>query len=72
MERGIVSSMVLISLENLLRIRPDGVVSKNDIGSRRIFTSSRLWISLEAIMAPVARENDDITINPIWPAPNRP
>ena len=41
-ERGIVSSMVLMSLENRLRIRPDGVVSKNDIGNRRMFISKRL------------------------------
>ena len=47
-----------MSLENRLRIRPDGVVSKNDIGSRRIFTSNRLWISVEAIIPPKAREND--------------
>ena len=39
---GIFSSMVYISLENRLRIRPEGVVSKNDIGSRRILLSSRL------------------------------
>ena len=47
-----------MSLENRLRIRPEGVVSKNDIGSRRIFTSNLLWISFDAIMAPRAREND--------------
>ena len=39
---GIFSSMVYMSLENRLRIRPEGVVSKNDIGSRRILLSSRL------------------------------
>ena len=70
-ERGIVSSMVLMSLENRLRIRPDGVVSKNDIGSRRMFTSNRLWISFDAKMAPVARENVAITTKLTWPTPNR-
>ena len=69
-ERGIVSSMVLMSLENRLRIRPDGVVSKNDIGSRRMFTSNWLWISFDAKMAPVARENVAITTKIIWAAPN--
>ena len=47
-----------MSFENLFKILPDGVVSKNDIGSRRMFTNSRLWISLEANMPPIAREND--------------
>ena len=65
MERGIVSSMVLMSFENRFIIRPEGVVSKNDIGSRRMFTSNRLWISVEAKIAPVARENAPINIKPI-------
>ena len=42
-ERGSVSSMMLMSLENLLRMRPRGVVSKKDLGERRM-----LLISLEA------------------------
>ena len=62
--------MVLMSLENRLRIRPDGVVSKNDIGSRRMFTSNWLWISFDAKMAPVASENVAITTKIIWAAPN--
>ena len=35
-----VSSMVNVSSENRLRIRPSGVVSKNDIGQQRIFLSN--------------------------------
>ena len=37
---GIASSIVLISLENLFTIRPMGVVSKKDIGERRILSKS--------------------------------
>ena len=36
MERGIVSSMIFTSFENLLRMRPIGVVSKKDMGERRM------------------------------------
>ena len=67
---GSVSSMVLISLENRLRIRPEGVVSKNDIGSRRMFTSSCLWISIAAKMPPMARKYDANTVRTICPVPS--
>ena len=67
---GIVSSMVLISLENRLRIRPEGVVSKNDIGNRRMFTSSCLWISIAAKMPPMARKYDANTVRTICPVPS--
>jgi len=59
-----------MSLENLFRILPDGVVSKNDIGSRRMFTSSRLWISLEANMPPRARENVELIAKTVRATPN--
>ena len=41
---GRLKSIWLISLENLVTIRPIGVVSKNDVGPRRTFTSRSLWI----------------------------
>ena len=59
-----------MSLENRLRIRPEGVVSKNDIGSRRMFMSSRLWIITEAIMPPRARVNDENSTRMDCPTPN--
>jgi len=39
---GIALSMMEMSFENLFRTLPDGVVSKNDIGSHRMFNNSRL------------------------------
>ena len=59
-----------MSLENLFRILPDGVVSKNDIGSRRMLTSSRLWIRVEANMPPIASEKDEKSTRTAWPIPN--
>ena len=59
-----------MSLENRLSIRPDGVVSKKAMGSRRMFTSSRLWISLEANMPPRARANDANSTRMACPIPN--
>ena len=41
-ERGMDSSMMLMSLENRLRMRPRGVVSKKDMGDRRMFLSMPL------------------------------
>ena len=67
---GSVSSMVLMSLENRLRIRPEGVVSKNDIGSHRMFSSSRLWISVAAKMTLIARKYDANRVRTICPIPN--
>ena len=37
-----------ISFENLLRMRPRGVVSKKDIGARSMERSKWLWKALEA------------------------
>ena len=41
-------SMVSISLENRLRMRPRGVVSKKDIGARSMEWSNWPWRVLEA------------------------
>ena len=46
-----------MSLLSLLRIRPAGVVSKNDIGLRRILLNTALKISLEATNEPKATPN---------------
>lgn len=51
--RGIPSSM---SLENLLRILPVGVVSKNFIGLRRILRKSSSWSREEARSVPCGAE----------------
>ena len=48
MDRGIVSSITLMSLENRFKIRPRGVVSKKDIGERRMLFMSLLCSVLEA------------------------
>ena len=47
-DRGSISSTVSMSLENLLRIRPRGVVSKKDMGERRMLERRCLWRPLEA------------------------
>ena len=52
------SSIVYMSLENLLRIRPSGVVSKKAIGERMMFLSMLSWSVMEAKMLPKARAND--------------
>ena len=56
-DRGIVSSMVYTSLEKRFRIRPSGVVSKNDIGDRIMLSIIALWSFFEANMPPSARAN---------------
>lgn len=52
---GMTSSIVYISLENLFRIRPTGVVSKKDIGERRMLVNMPLWRFFEPIMVAMAR-----------------
>ena len=47
-EGGRVASTMLMSLENLLRMRPRGVVSKKDMGERRMLERIRLCRPLEA------------------------
>lgn len=58
-ERGRVSSMIFTSLENLLRMRPRGVVSKKDIGVLRMLSSILLWRVLEAKKPAMARAKVD-------------
>jgi len=58
-----------MSLENLLRIRPRGVVSKNAMGERRMLFSMRLWIVAEALMLPMARAKDPIQMKRAWKMP---
>ena len=53
---GMVSSMIKISRENRFKIRPRGVVSKNDIGHRRMLLSSLLCRVLDANKAATVRE----------------
>ena len=43
--------MLLITLENLFSILPNGVVSKNDIGDLRIFDNMLSWRVWEPYMA---------------------
>ena len=63
MERGIVSSMIFISLENLLRMRPTGVVSKNAMGEKRMLFSILLCRDLEAKKVAMATPKDDRNTN---------
>ena len=51
-------SMMSTSLENLFRIRPKGVVSKNDIGQRTIRFNMSAWSSLEADTEPITIATD--------------
>ena len=60
---GMTSSIMWMSLENRFKIRPRGVVSKNDIGDRRTFLSILLWRVLEAKMLAMAREKAAKRIN---------
>ena len=71
-ERGMTSSMMYVSLENLLRIRPRGVVSKKNMGDRRMFLSMELWRVREAKMAARAREKAAKRIMNDWITPNAP
>ena len=47
-ERGIISSMMYVSFENLFRTRPSGVVSKKHMGDLIMFCSMELWREREA------------------------
>ena len=42
------------ALENQLDIQPESILSKNDIGSCRMLTSSHLWISFAVKMLSMA------------------
>jgi len=50
MDRGSISSMIPMSFENLLRILPEGLVSKNRIAPRRIEENIELWRLMEDFM----------------------
>lgn len=52
---GSTLSITSTSFENRLRMRPSGVVSKNDIGSRIVFFSSLLCKSRAARRQPTAK-----------------
>lgn len=54
---GRILSITSMSLPSRLRIRPIGVVSKNDIGLRRTCSSVLSKIRLEAITVPLARNS---------------
>jgi hypothetical protein len=43
-------SMISMSFENRFVMRPNGVVSKNDIGARRVRLTARLSITLLAVV----------------------
>ena len=69
MFHGIVSSMVQISLEKRFKMRPSGVVSKNDIGERRILDIMELWSFLEARIPPRARDRAAMSTKMAWDMP---
>ena len=54
-EFGMAWSMMYMSFEKRLRMRPRGVVSKNDMGERRMFFSMLSWRLREARMPPSAK-----------------
>lgn len=55
---GSALSIMSTSFENLLRIRPSGVVSKNDIGSRNTLRNNLLCKSRAARRHPNAKITD--------------
>ena len=61
-----------MSLENLLRMRPRGVVSKNDIGERKMFPSILLWMVVDAKIPPNARAKEPIRMKRAWSSPRDP
>lgn len=69
MERGMVSSMILMSLENRFSMRPMGVVSKKDMGDRRMLSSMLLWRVLEAKKVAMAMEKVEKNTNEAWESP---
>jgi len=69
---GIVLSHVSMSLENLLTIRPSGVVSKKDMGAFRI-RDNILWCKTEAdFKVPIAIKIVAAKIDTDWKNPNAP
>ena len=55
-----------------MRMRPRGVVSKKDMGERRMFFRRSLWRSLEAYIPPKAREKEPHKMKRAWPIPRAP
>ena len=69
-ERGRVSSMILTSLEKRLRMRPRGVVSKKDMGERRMLLSMVLCKVLEAKKLAKAMEKEERKTKTACDSPN--
>ena len=72
---GSISSMILISLENRLTIRPSGVVSKKDIGAWRTRSSIRRCSNREPFStasAPITLVSSDVTALDAPKAPYTP
>ena len=59
---GILESITSRSLDNLLRILPSGVVSKNDIGACNILSKRLLCKFLDAATVPIADAKSTIQI----------
>lgn len=59
---GTLESITSRSLENLLRILPSGVVSKNDIGACNILSRRLLCKFLDAATVPMAEARSTIQI----------
>lgn len=62
MQPGRTLSTTSISLENLLSIRPSGVVSKTSIPHRSTFVRSNLCISTAANKHPNAKARDPTSV----------
>ncbi len=68
-DRGIVSSMIFTSFENLLRMRPTGVVSKKEMGERRMLLSMLSCRDLEASKVPMATPKEERNTKSAWKTP---
>lgn len=68
-DRGMVWSIMFTSLENLLRMRPRGVVSKNDMGALRTVLSMLLCRALEARKDAMAMEKAARNTKLAWENP---
>ena len=58
-----------MSFENLFRIRPVGVVSKKDIGDRRMFLSIPVWRVRDAITPADASVSEEKSTMNAWENP---
>ena len=66
------SSMIYMSLEKRLRMRPRGVVSKKDMGERRMLPSMLSWRLMEARMLAKAEIREAKKMNIPCPNPSTP